>query len=162
MVQELSRCRLMYHAFRKSLVFSDFRTVCGRFVSVFMVFMSKRAMAAKRNRYNVLKLKSILRGATCGLLLSILFWGSNLLLQCGEVEPNPGPPKATVRIFVSCYCSLFVCFFFFLCFLLFFVFIVISHSVSVSEMKLFVHLTLCVFSSCMSSSPISYSLLMST
>ena len=70
---------------------------------------------------------------------------------------------ATVRIFVSCYCSLFVCFFFFLCFLLFFVFIVvISHSVSVSEMKLFVRLTLCVFSSCMSSSPISYSLLMST
>jgi len=94
MVQELSRCRLMYHAFRKSLVFSDFRTVCGRFVSVFMVFMSKRAMAAKRNRYNVLKLKSILLGATCGLLLSILFWGSNLLLQCGDVEPNPGPPKA--------------------------------------------------------------------
>ena len=79
MVQDLSRCRLMYHAFRKSLVFSDFRTVCGRFVSVFMVFMSKRAMAAKRNRYNVLKLKSILRGATCGLLLSILFWGSNLI-----------------------------------------------------------------------------------
>ena len=72
---------------------------------------------------------------------------------------------ATVRIFVSCYCSLFVCFFFFLCFLLFFVFIVlISHSVSVSEMKLFVRLTLCVFSNydIMSSSPISYSLLMST
>ena len=72
---------------------------------------------------------------------------------------------ATVRIFVFCYCSLFVCFFFFLCFLLFFVFIVvISHSVFVSEMKLFVRLTLCVFSNCniMSSSPISYSLLMST
>ena len=47
---------------------------------------------------------------------------------------------------MSCYCSLFVCFFFFLCFLLFFVFIVvISHSVSVSEMKLFVRLTLCFF-----------------
>ena len=72
----------------------DFRTVCGRFVSVFMAFMSKRAMAAKRNRYNVLKLKSMLDGATCGLLLSILFWGSNLLLQCGDVELNPGPPKA--------------------------------------------------------------------
>ena len=34
------------------------------------------------------------QSATCGLLLSILFWGSNLLLQCGNVEPNPGPPKA--------------------------------------------------------------------
>ena len=67
------------------------------------------------------------------------------------------------------YCSLFVSFFFFLffflCFLLFFVFIVvISHSVFVSEMKLFVRLKLCVFSNynIMSSSPISYSLLMST
>ena len=57
----------------------DFRTVCGCFVSVFMVFMSKRAIAAKRNRYNVFKLKSMLHGATCGLLLSILFWGSNLI-----------------------------------------------------------------------------------
>ena len=96
----------------------DFRTVCGRFVSMFMVFMSKRVMAAKRNRCSVLKLKStlhdatcglllsmlhgatcglllsMLHGATCGLLLSILFWGSNLLLQCGDVELNPGPPKA--------------------------------------------------------------------
>ena len=71
----------------------DFRTVCGRFVSVFMVFMSKRAMAAKRNRCNVSKLKSMPHGATYGLLLSILFWGSNLLLQCGDVEPNRGPPK---------------------------------------------------------------------
>ena len=45
-----------------------------------------------------------------------------------------------------CYCSLFLSFFFFLSFLLFFVFIVvISHSVFVSEMKLFVRLTLCVF-----------------
>jgi len=70
-----------------------------------------------------------------------------------------------VCIFVFCYCSLFVTFFFFLSFLLFFVFIVvISHSVFVSEMKLFVRLTLCVFSNynIMSSSPISYSLLMST
>ena len=57
----------------------DFRTVCSRFVSVVMVFMSKRAMAAKRNRYTVLKLKSMLHGATCGLLLSVLFWGSNLI-----------------------------------------------------------------------------------
>ena len=71
-----------------------FRTVCGPFVSVFMVFTSKRAIAAKRNRYNVLKLKSMLHGATCGLLLSALFWCSNLLLQCGDVEPNPEPPKA--------------------------------------------------------------------
>ena len=54
----------------------------------------KRAMAAKRNRHNVLKLKSTLDGATCGLLLSILFWGSNLLLQCADVELNPGPPEA--------------------------------------------------------------------
>ena len=87
--------RLMYHAFWKS--FS-----CG-LLSMFVVFMSKRTMAAKSNRYNALKLKSMLHGATCGLLLSMLFWGSNLLLQCGDVEPNPGPPKAhtmrqTVRL----------------------------------------------------------------
>ena len=55
---------------------------------------------------------------------------------------------ATVRIFVFCYCSLFVSFFFFLCFLLFFVFIVAIFcyfSFFVSEMKLFVRLTLCLF-----------------
>ena len=54
----------------------DFRTVCGRFVSVFMAFMSKLAMAAKRNRYIVLKLKSMLDSVTCGLLLScgLLLW----------------------------------------------------------------------------------------
>ena len=66
----------------QEIVDLDFRTVCGCFVSIFMFFfffMSKRAMAAKRNRYNVLKLKSMLHGATCGLLLSILFWGSNLI-----------------------------------------------------------------------------------
>ena len=75
---------------------------------------------------------------------------------------------ATVRIFMFCYCSLFFfLFFFFLCFLLFFVFIVVIFcyfSLFVSEMKLFVRLTLCVFSNynIMSSSPIGYSLLMST
>ena len=91
MVQDLSRCRLIYvPSLEKILTFVPF---CGRCVSVFMVFMSKWAMAAKCNRYNVLKLKSMLHGATCGLLLSILFWGSNLLLQCGDVEPNRGPPK---------------------------------------------------------------------
>ena len=62
-----------------------------------MVFMSKRAMAAKRNHNNVLKLKSMLHGATYGLLLSVLFWGSNLLLLCEDVEPSPGPPKANTK-----------------------------------------------------------------
>ena len=31
------------------------RTVCGRFVSVFMAFISKRPIATKRNRFNVLE-----------------------------------------------------------------------------------------------------------
>ena len=43
---------------------------------------------------SVSKLKSMLDGVTCGLLLSILCGGSNLLLQCGDVELNSGPPKA--------------------------------------------------------------------
>ena len=34
-------------------------------------------------------LKSRVDGVTLGLLLSYLFWGS--LLQCGDVEQNPGP-----------------------------------------------------------------------
>ena len=51
-------------------------------------------MAAKRNRYNVLKLKSMLDGVTCGLLLSILCGDSNLLLQCEDAELNSGLPKA--------------------------------------------------------------------
>ena len=74
----------------------DFRTICGLFVVVFLVFMSKRAMAAKCGRYSVLKMKTKLHGATLGLLLSLFLWGN--LLQCGDVEPNSGPPMRQTRL----------------------------------------------------------------
>jgi polyhydroxyalkanoate synthesis regulator phasin len=43
-------------------------------------------------RFAMLKLKRRVDGVMAGLLLSYLFWGSFLLLRCGDVESNPGPP----------------------------------------------------------------------
>ncbi|XP_070204289.1 alpha-(1,3)-fucosyltransferase fut-6-like isoform X2 [Littorina saxatilis] len=36
-----------------------------------------------------------LQGILCGALLSYMFWGSLLLIRCGDVEMNPGPGPAT-------------------------------------------------------------------
>jgi cell division protein FtsB len=74
---------------------TDFRSICGCFEVVFMNFMLKRALYNKAMRVNVLRLKTRLDGVVLSLLLSYMFWGSQLLLRCGDVESNPGPPPDT-------------------------------------------------------------------
>ena len=68
----------------------------------------------------------------------------------------------TVHIFLFCYCCLFVSFLFPPVFSFYCCYFFCYVSFIVSEVKLFVRHTLFFFSNCMSSSPISYSLLMST
>ncbi|KAK7095597.1 hypothetical protein V1264_004987 [Littorina saxatilis] len=46
-------------------------------------------------RIVVLSCSNRLQGILCGALLSYMFWGSLLLIRCGDVEMNPGPGPAT-------------------------------------------------------------------
>eukprot|EP00745_Piridium_sociabile_P004361 TRINITY_DN1257_c0_g1_i6.p1 TRINITY_DN1257_c0_g1~~TRINITY_DN1257_c0_g1_i6.p1 ORF type:complete len:323 (-),score=63.13 TRINITY_DN1257_c0_g1_i6:203-1171(-) len=69
----------------------DFRAACGCFLPVYQCFMMKRVRQRIAMRIAILKLKRRVDGVVAGLLLSYLFWGS-ILLQCGDVESNPGPP----------------------------------------------------------------------
>lgn len=68
----------------------NFRAVCGCFLPVYTTFMLKRAIRKHAMRIAIVKLRRRVDGVTFGLLLSYLFWGS-LLLQCGDIESNPGP-----------------------------------------------------------------------
>eukprot|EP00745_Piridium_sociabile_P026264 TRINITY_DN4177_c0_g2_i1.p1 TRINITY_DN4177_c0_g2~~TRINITY_DN4177_c0_g2_i1.p1 ORF type:complete len:339 (+),score=59.47 TRINITY_DN4177_c0_g2_i1:148-1164(+) len=68
-----------------------FRAVCGSFHPVYMAFMFKRAREKAASRIAMLTPRTRTDGVTLGLLLSLMFWGS-LLLRCGDVERNPGPP----------------------------------------------------------------------
>eukprot|EP00745_Piridium_sociabile_P001887 TRINITY_DN111314_c0_g1_i3.p1 TRINITY_DN111314_c0_g1~~TRINITY_DN111314_c0_g1_i3.p1 ORF type:complete len:271 (+),score=49.35 TRINITY_DN111314_c0_g1_i3:137-949(+) len=71
----------------------DFRARCGSFLFEFMAFMLKRVKKRIAMRQRTLKIKTIAGGVAVGCLLTLLFWGS-FLLQCGDVETNPGPPKS--------------------------------------------------------------------
>eukprot|EP00745_Piridium_sociabile_P003051 TRINITY_DN11851_c0_g1_i1.p1 TRINITY_DN11851_c0_g1~~TRINITY_DN11851_c0_g1_i1.p1 ORF type:complete len:329 (+),score=56.83 TRINITY_DN11851_c0_g1_i1:188-1174(+) len=71
----------------------DFRIRCGCFVPVFMAFMLKRAKNRAAMRYRPLQIKTRAGGVIIGCLLTLLFWGG-FLLQCGDIEQNPGPPKS--------------------------------------------------------------------
>lgn len=76
----------------------DYRSVCGRFLPVFVSFMTKRAKESVANRIGILRIRGKVSGATVGLLLSYLFWASHLcLLRCGDVESNPGPSEKSGR-----------------------------------------------------------------
>lgn len=68
----------------------DFRAVCGCFLPVYINFMMKRAKLKAAMKIAIVSLKTRVDGVMLGLLLVYLFWGS-LLLQCGDVELNPGP-----------------------------------------------------------------------
>lgn len=57
--------------------------------------MKKRAVLKKKMRIVVLSCRSRLQGTLCGALLSYMFWGSLLLIRCGDVELNPGPGPTT-------------------------------------------------------------------
>lgn len=81
---------------------TDFRPVCGCFLSIFINFMLKRALFKKAMRASVIRLKSRLDGVVFALLLSYMFWGSQLLLRCGDIESNPGPPPDTRQSRLSC------------------------------------------------------------
>lgn len=58
----------------------------GCFVTVFTVFMAKRARRAAARRMNTLKFPLSVRLSDCVLLSLTL-----LLLRCGDIESNPGP-----------------------------------------------------------------------
>ena len=72
----------------------DFRAVCGCFLPVYINFMVNRAKLKAAMKIAIVSLKSRVDGVMLGLLLVYLFWGS-LLLQCGDVELNPGPSTRT-------------------------------------------------------------------
>ena len=88
MVHDLARCLLMYHAFRKS----------GPLYSSWPFCVSVRVFHVKadHNQYMFWNW-SPGYSAIYGLLLSILIWGSNLLLQCSDDESNPRPLKADMK-----------------------------------------------------------------
>lgn len=56
--------------------------------------MNLKVVRAKKMQVSVLKLRCARDGVMAGLLLVLLFWGG-LLLQCGDVELNPGPVPPT-------------------------------------------------------------------
>lgn len=68
----------------------SFRPRCGGFLWIFIHFMHRRAM--DRVQVRTLRIRTRAAGVTVGLLLAQIFF-CNLLAQCGDVEPNPGPPK---------------------------------------------------------------------
>ena len=60
---------------------------------IFIAFMRKRAIEKAAMRIAILTPRCRADGVTLGLLLTLMFWGG-ILLRCGDVERNPGPPKS--------------------------------------------------------------------
>ena len=73
-----------------------FRSSCGCFVAVFQIFMAKRARLKAVMRIAMLTPRTRADGAVLGLLLTLTFWGG-FLMQCGDVESNPGPDRDALR-----------------------------------------------------------------
>eukprot|EP00745_Piridium_sociabile_P021837 TRINITY_DN3372_c0_g5_i1.p1 TRINITY_DN3372_c0_g5~~TRINITY_DN3372_c0_g5_i1.p1 ORF type:complete len:343 (-),score=59.88 TRINITY_DN3372_c0_g5_i1:710-1738(-) len=69
-----------------------FRARCGGFMAVYINFMFRRAKKKAELRCRTLKPRCRSDGVMVGLVLTVFFY-SNLLMQCGDIEPNPGPPK---------------------------------------------------------------------
>lgn len=74
--------------------FQSFRVKCGVFVFIFIAFMYRRTQA--KVRVQTLRIRTFHAGVTIGLLLAYIFF-NNLILLCGDVERNPGPPKPDPR-----------------------------------------------------------------
>ena len=71
----------------------DFRVRCGGFVAIFIHFMAKRARLKLAMRIRVLRVRTRATGVMVGLVLHVFFF-SDLLLRCGDVETNPGPKNS--------------------------------------------------------------------
>ncbi|KAL8578257.1 hypothetical protein ACOMHN_005648 [Nucella lapillus] len=69
-----------------------FRVRCGSFHPVYLSFMAKRDRRKVAMRINVITLRTRLTGVMAGLVLSVFFY-SDLILRCSDVELNPGPTK---------------------------------------------------------------------
>ncbi|KAL8596552.1 hypothetical protein ACOMHN_059393 [Nucella lapillus] len=69
-----------------------FRVRCGSFHPVYLSFMAKRARRKVAMRINVITLRTRLTSVMAGLVLSVFFY-SDLILRCGDVELNPEPTK---------------------------------------------------------------------
>ena len=67
-----------------------FRATCGAFHPVLMRILEKKVRLFQLMRMNTTRLSSRSEGVLFGCTLVYLFWGS-LLLQCGDIELNPGP-----------------------------------------------------------------------
>ena len=67
-----------------------FRATCGTFYPTLMCILERKVKLFLQMRMNTTQLSSRLEGVLFGFTLVYLFWGS-LLLQCGDIELNPGP-----------------------------------------------------------------------
>ena len=73
-----------------------FRAACGCFVYHLIHLLGRRAERARERMMKVVVLSRRSSGVLFGTVLYFFFWSSfwgSLLLQCGDVEMNPGPPK---------------------------------------------------------------------
>ena len=68
----------------------SFRSACGRFVFTLMNILTRKANIKIAARMKVVVLQSKMQGVVLGWAMVMMFWGS-LLMQCGDVESNPGP-----------------------------------------------------------------------
>ncbi|KAK7477008.1 hypothetical protein BaRGS_00031784 [Batillaria attramentaria] len=66
----------------------DFRAVCGLFRSIYIPFMAERTQLAIDMRVRVVKVSS-------RRMFLLFVFVAHLLLQCGDIEANPGPPPPT-------------------------------------------------------------------
>eukprot|EP00745_Piridium_sociabile_P000173 TRINITY_DN101275_c0_g1_i2.p1 TRINITY_DN101275_c0_g1~~TRINITY_DN101275_c0_g1_i2.p1 ORF type:complete len:124 (+),score=19.45 TRINITY_DN101275_c0_g1_i2:179-550(+) len=78
-----------------------FRAVCGSFLPVYIGFMFKRAKEKAALRIAIVTLRRRVDGVIFGMLLTYFFWGS-LLLRCGDIESNPGPPAPLLPTLTLC------------------------------------------------------------
>ena len=68
----------------------SFRAVCGTFQATLIHILTLKADTKAAARHKTVTLKSRKQSVFIGCALVQLFWAI-LLLQCGDVEINPGP-----------------------------------------------------------------------
>lgn len=71
----------------------DFRPVCGSFIPTLIHLLGKKRHSTWIRQIVLLQTTTgRFTGVLVGFCLTYFFWGS-FLLQCGDIESNPGPPK---------------------------------------------------------------------